>query len=685
MATENLEIIIGANTQDLQTGLNQASQSVTNFGNAVRTNLKPTADATYALSNLSRVAQDAPYGFMGIANNLNPLLESFQQLSLKSNGATGALKAMVAGLSGPAGIGVALGVASSLIVAFGDEIDEFFTKLDEGSDESIRYKEALKGIGTEFTGAVQKVSDVKIAFEQYHKGILTGEQALRIYNAELGKSLGVKNDINDAEATFIAKSADYVEAQFQRALADQASKKAAEELLKAKLLQETGGEKSGTLAKTIAFFVAPALPKPLTDKLFGIYDEKKFENDLSKANDLYEAFNKIKEKALAKANKIDNDAAIATSATEIAQNEKDRKALEKANAKKPSTDIDTSTLERLKKEQQLYKEDLFLFYQYGDKITLEEERIALERAKIKKASATEIQNINETALIGLEQNQINYEKAILKIGDEYAKEFIRQDKENKKLLADNQKQDARDALDEIKDQYDVENKLAEDSFEKKREAIRKAMAQIQLLIEATINPDVAKDLDKSLKSFEKLLKLLNSDEQQKDTKKLKEGYQQFAEVIAKDVTGAFVTMYDAMQQGKNPLQALGDYFSQLAEKIAAAAIEAAIFQSIMMLLPGGSALSFGEGFIEKFTSLLGFGAHAEGGITTGPSLGLIGEAGPEAIMPLSKLGNMMNSTFQAGAMSGTNAGGNGQFVLKGQDLILAINRSNASLNLRRGF
>ena len=72
MATENLEIIIGANTQDLQNGLNQASQSVTNFGNAVKANTKPTADATNALGNLSRVAQDAPYGFMGIANNINP-------------------------------------------------------------------------------------------------------------------------------------------------------------------------------------------------------------------------------------------------------------------------------------------------------------------------------------------------------------------------------------------------------------------------------------------------------------------------------------------------------------------------------------------------------------------------------------------------------------------------------------
>jgi hypothetical protein len=44
---------------------------------------------------------------------------------------------------------------------------------------------------------------------------------------------------------------------------------------------------------------------------------------------------------------------------------------------------------------------------------------------------------------------------------------------------------------------------------------------------------------------------------------------------------------------------------------------------------------------------------------------------------------MMNSTFASGAMSGT-GGGNGQFVLKGNDLVLALQRSNYSLNLRRG-
>jgi len=35
-------------------------------------------------------------------------------------------------------------------------------------------------------------------------------------------------------------------------------------------------------------------------------------------------------------------------------------------------------------------------------------------------------------------------------------------------------------------------------------------------------------------------------------------------------------------------------------------------------------------------------------------------------------------------MNGNVNNGNGEFVLKGNDLVLALNRSNVSLNLRRG-
>jgi hypothetical protein len=64
---------------------------------------------------------------------------------------------------------------------------------------------------------------------------------------------------------------------------------------------------------------------------------------------------------------------------------------------------------------------------------------------------------------------------------------------------------------------------------------------------------------------------------------------------------------------------------------------------------------------------------------------MVGEGNEsEAVMPLSKLGNLMNNTFNAGAMASNGGGGNGEFVLRGQDLVLAMNRSETALKYRRG-
>jgi hypothetical protein len=77
--------------------------------------VKGADQATNALTNLSRVAQDAPFGFIGIQNNLNPLLESFGRLKQETGSAGAALKALGASLAGPAGVGLALGVVTGLV------------------------------------------------------------------------------------------------------------------------------------------------------------------------------------------------------------------------------------------------------------------------------------------------------------------------------------------------------------------------------------------------------------------------------------------------------------------------------------------------------------------------------------------------------------------------------------------
>lgn len=96
--------------------------------------------ATQSLINLSRVAQDAPFGFIGIANNLNPLLESFQRLRVEAGSNKAALTALTSSLAGPAGLGLALGVVSSLLITFGGD-------LFSSSKESDKLADSLRKVG----------------------------------------------------------------------------------------------------------------------------------------------------------------------------------------------------------------------------------------------------------------------------------------------------------------------------------------------------------------------------------------------------------------------------------------------------------------------------------------------------------------------------------------------------------
>ena len=77
MAQETLKITITADNKDAVNNINQTITATNNLGNAFRQIPQTSGAATNALTNLSRVAQDAPYGFIGIANNLNRLLEEF--------------------------------------------------------------------------------------------------------------------------------------------------------------------------------------------------------------------------------------------------------------------------------------------------------------------------------------------------------------------------------------------------------------------------------------------------------------------------------------------------------------------------------------------------------------------------------------------------------------------------------
>jgi hypothetical protein len=166
------------------TGLNKVQQAAQQLNNtlpktsAAFKNIIPGSNqATQSLINLSRVAQDAPFGFIGIANNLNPLLESFQRLKAETGSSAGSLTALRSALVGPAGIGLALGVVSSLLIKFGGDIFGAGNNVTDAEVSNLRYASSLKkieealedfGTGLDFINKLRKL--------QLEAGGLTGEK-----------------------------------------------------------------------------------------------------------------------------------------------------------------------------------------------------------------------------------------------------------------------------------------------------------------------------------------------------------------------------------------------------------------------------------------------------------------------------------------------------------------------------
>ena len=254
MAQETLKITITADNKEAVNNIQQTITATNNLGNAFKQLPNTSNQATNALTNLSRVAQDAPYGFIGIANNLNPLLESFQRLQKEAGSSGNALKAMAQGLAGPAGIGLALGAVSSIIVAFGPKIAAFINGTKQASEEEKKFAESLNNAkasalshGLQLQSYLKIANDVTIADDKR-------KQALQYVKNELGKiNKNYADSITTVQQATEAVN-QYTQALVQQALISKYTDRIAELTIKQaeaqKELNKTTQDYNNVLSKT---------------------------------------------------------------------------------------------------------------------------------------------------------------------------------------------------------------------------------------------------------------------------------------------------------------------------------------------------------------------------------------------------------------------------------------------------
>jgi hypothetical protein len=557
---------LNKNIANLNTTINGLKQQANQLG-------RPIGDASQSLINFSRIAQDAPYGIMGIANNLNPMVESFQRLAATEGGTKKALQAMVAGLMGPAGIGVAIGVVSSLAVTFSKEISQFFKG---PADELEKFRDELN----------------KVAQEIYK--IIGQEQTKRTKGILLVELIVGGTPTQQQEAL----------KQLKKLYAD------------SKAIQDA------KLGSDKAFYTT-------------LVNQAAMQNS-------------------AVANEKNNAAQLDKLYSEQIQNDKKRNA----------------ELEKLDKGEGLgfFKAGKGAYQNRINELKLE---VNTQYDILGKEIQKNIDKLEANTFKALQKITLIPSAETLKKGGAKAKE--------KKIVSPVKQ--ISDGVYDASLETEAREQFSKTPFVSKiPEAANIGTGSLFGMFDEQMNGKI-KTTGNELTNF---------------LKNTKEGFaqanmeaNQFASQMAGGVTNSLQSAFDALMNGGNVFEALSNSVLQFAADLGFAIIKAQLLAYIQagLAVSGtglGGAAAGGGGILNTLMNLLGLGLtkNAKGGVTNGPSLGLIGEAGPEAIMPLSKLGSFLNTSFNAGAMSSGAAGGGGQFVLRGQDLLLSVNRSQKASRIK---
>ena len=147
--------------------IDNLGRSVSQIGSSSQGGFKKVEDSTRgagrALTSLSLVAQDLPFGFIGIQNNLPALIQTFGELQRTSGGVKGALGQLVSSISGPAGLFFAFSAATAGVTflvqkygSLGNAIDAIFSKNEK---LTLSIQEAAKSY-KEFQKSVRDSNDV---------------------------------------------------------------------------------------------------------------------------------------------------------------------------------------------------------------------------------------------------------------------------------------------------------------------------------------------------------------------------------------------------------------------------------------------------------------------------------------------------------------------------------------------
>ena len=198
--SENLDINISANVAG-------ATKQIEEFAKKSRT----------ALTSLSLVAQDLPFGFIGIQNNLPNVISSFGELTREAGGVGGAVKQLSSALVGPAGLFLAFSAVTAgvtyLIQKYGS-LSAGITALISNNAKLIQVQNSLnKEIAASVGGTAAETAKIQLLVKAINdtsrpmKERQDAYVALKKIAPEIARGIGEENTLTRKNIDLINENA----------------------------------------------------------------------------------------------------------------------------------------------------------------------------------------------------------------------------------------------------------------------------------------------------------------------------------------------------------------------------------------------------------------------------------------------------------------------------------------------
>ena len=618
-------------------------------------------DANKKWTSLALVVQDLPYGFRGIQNNLPAL---FGSIASSAGVAYFAFSALVA-----------------LVTAYEKELRALFITTTAAEKQQELYNNVVKESGSAYVDAQTQVISLTEKVKLAQNGYLDKQSVVNDYNETIGKTIGQQKTLEGVNQALINQGPAYVDYMNKMAMAVAAAKLVAQET--ENIIKTSAKSANEFVSGFEAFFSGKLNLGGMVQSMIAsseaalVVAKKNKNSQLTLAEQTKASYVKIMQdmyKAAGEAAKKAGVKPTIDKGQEAALN----KSIEQQQ--RVNEQVIQNLIDAKKQEVKLYEDDAYAKYEASRQLVELEKKLALEKLNnagytAKQIAALEVgiyqERDNKLVLLGA-----SLQEQILGQDDKTRKEKNKRDKEELKQFTEayNNQLTLFDEFYKNKQNLSTGNRLAQKSIYEQEASDLQYMLENNLIT----YQDYINRLGVVFKGWSNNNKAIASESAS------------YIQQVGNGLMSALGPAMDMlMQKGANVGDILRkmveDLVAQLIKVIATAAIAATLLSIIFPKKLAAAGLNQGSLFTNLFTQGMGLGSiafppkkMANGGIVSGPTMGLMGEYpgaqnNPEVVAPLDKLKSLMGEGDSGG-----------QFVLRGNDLILAINRSNSSLNLRRG-